>query len=47
MKKISYQAPETKVIELNLRSALLQTSGEEGGGGGTGHAPLLDPEDVE
>lgn len=46
MKKIIYQAPETKVIELNLRSALLQTSGEEGGGGGTGHAPGFDPEDI-
>jgi len=45
MKKISYQAPETKVIELNLRSTLLQTSGETGGGGGTGHAPSLDPDE--
>ena len=46
MKKIIYQAPETKVIELNLRSALLQTSGEEGGGGGHGHAPEFNPEDI-
>ena len=29
MKKIIYQAPETKVIELNLRSALLQTRCEK------------------
>ena len=46
MKKISYQAPETKIIELKHRTALLQNSDPEAGGGGTGHAPGFDPEDI-
>ncbi len=33
MKKIEYQAPETKVIELKNKVSLLAGSGEEGPGG--------------
>lgn len=46
MKKIIYQTPESKIIELKHRTALLQNSDPVGGGGGTGHAPEFDPEDI-
>lgn len=45
MKKIIYQAPETKVIELKHQTSLLVGSTEEGGGGGSAHAPGFDPDE--
>ena len=38
MKKIEYQAPEMEVVKLRGPQVLLETSGEEAGGGGHGHA---------
>lgn len=45
MKKIEYQAPEMEVVELKAQSALLQASGEIGGGSGTEFAPEFEPEE--
>ena len=46
MKKIEYLSPETKVIELKSKAAILVGSdGETGGGGGTGFAPEFNPDE--
>lgn len=45
MKKNVYQAPEMEVVELKSQSALLQSSGETGGGGGHAFSPEYEPEE--
>lgn len=45
MKKIEYQAPEMEVVEMKAQSALLQASGEIGGGGGHAFSPEYEPEE--
>jgi len=47
MKKIEYQAPEMEVVKLRGPQVLLETSGEEAGGGGHGHARELGFDDEE
>lgn len=44
MKKIEYLSPETKVIELKSKVAILVGS-EIGGGGGGGFAPAFNPDE--
>ena len=46
MKKIEYMAPMMEIVEMKYNK-ILMASGEEAGGGGTGHAPAMDDIDED